>query len=120
MTTQHLNRETVYERTDALALAGQSEVISDKREVSAFIERLKHGGSSIPTHLIELAHNLTEEEYSHLQYEIPAIILQGIVTRAVLAGAAQVISDTGSSALEAKQLDELIDAANVTPPETQA
>ena len=119
MTTGYLGREAIRNRTEALPLAcgdEDTEIVSDRRSVSAFFEQLRQEGSSIPDHLIDLAHQLTAEEYERLGPDVPEVILRSIIARALQTGAAQALSETGSSALEARRLEELVSTDEVAPP----
>lgn len=91
-------RQEIKRRSLSLPLSTVGKTI-DEATALAIMEDLKRSGSSIPAHLEEQIQNLSVE-LSYKTSEIPRQFLQGIVARAIIAGAAQVVSDTGQAQLE--------------------
>src|SRR5688572_6712893 len=87
-------RDEVKKRTLALPLSGVGETIDEKTAL-AILDDLERNGSSIPEHIREQIAALTAELGGTIEGEVTPQILRGIVARAAIAGAAQVVSDTG-------------------------
>lgn len=100
------DRDEIRRRSLALPLSGESETV-DETTALAILEDLKRVGSPIPNHVIEQIEHLTEEISEHV-VGIPPKILQGIIARAAIAGAAQAVSDTGQAQLEIDDFRKLL------------
>jgi hypothetical protein len=98
------DRQEIKRRSLVLPVTGESETI-DEPTALAILEDLKRNGSSIPEHIDEQIEDIAKE-LSDKVTGIPVQILQGIVARAAIAGAAQAISDTGQAQLELQEFRE--------------
>lgn len=101
MESAHPDRQDIKRRSLALPTSGVSETI-DEPTALAILEDLKQNGSAIPDHLSEQIEDLTKE-MTHRIREVPRQILQGIIARAAITGAAQAVSDTGQAQLELQE-----------------
>ncbi len=100
-------RDEVKKRALALPLSGVGETIDEKTAL-AILDDLERNGSSIPEHLREQIAALTEELGGAIEGEVTPQILRGIVARAAIAGAAQVVSDTGQTFLDIESVKQLL------------
>ncbi len=98
------DRQEIKRRSLALPVTSESETI-DEPTALAILEDLRRSGSNIPAHLVEQIRDLTEE-ISENVIGIPPKILQGIIARAAIAGAAQAVSDTGQAQLALQEFRE--------------
>ena len=100
----HPDRQDIKRRSLALPVTSEGETV-DEPTALAILEDLKRSGSHIPEHIDEQIEDLTEE-MSEKVTGVPTQVLQGIIARAAIAGAAQAVSDTGRAQLELQEFRE--------------
>ncbi len=90
------NRETIREQAASIPLVHDGVAVTEKTAL-AILDDLERYGSAIPDHIREQIATLTNELKDKIGDDVPELVLRGIVARAAIAGAAQVISDAGQT-----------------------
>lgn len=112
-------RETITERTLALPHV-DGEVLIGETEALAFWEDLRKNNPGLYAHLNGQIARLDEAVGAHTGDEINPHLRRGIIARAAIASAAQVINDTGQSIIDIRAVAALFSTEEADPTDSTA
>lgn len=112
-------RETITKRTLALPHV-DSEALIDEPEALAFWEELRKNNPSLYGHLNDQISRLDESIAAHVGNAIDPRLRRGIIARAAIASAAQVVNDTGQSIIDIRAMAALFGTEEAGPTDNAA
>lgn len=112
-------RETITERTLALPHV-DGEVLIGETEALAFWEDLRKNNPGLYAHLNDQISRLDTSIATHAGNEIDPRLRRGIIARAAIASAAQVVNDTGQSIIDIRAVAALFSTEEADPTDSTA
>ncbi len=115
MESSRPDKSSLRKRASALPAVEGGEILTE-REALSILEYVKELGSLLPEHLLEQVERVLGESFEQIEmlpgpisntYHISETALRGLISRAVLAGAAQAASDFGEPLAQARHFYEL-------------